>query len=101
MAEQDACGEGRLPRVFSMFMARCQRCNPAMTDNVTARLCLRGSHYKEGDGRTAGNIKAIIERRGRGNVGEEGKQALQEERVIAATDGFFTPPLPRDQSMTK
>lgn len=45
--------KGRLLRVFGMFVARCQRCNPAMTDNVTARLCLRGSPYKEEDCRKA------------------------------------------------
>lgn len=73
MAEQNARGEGRLLRVFGMFVARCQCCNPAMTDNVTARLCLRGSPYKEGDGRKAGNIKAIIERRGRGKCWRGGE----------------------------
>lgn len=62
MAEQSACSGGHLLHVFGMFVARCQRCNPAMTDNVTARLCLRGSPCKEGGGRKAGNIKAITER---------------------------------------
>lgn len=62
VAEQNACSEGRLLSVFGMFVARRQRCNPAMTDNVTVRFCLRGSPYKERDGRKAGNIKAIIER---------------------------------------
>lgn len=92
MAEQKACGEGRLLRVFGMSVARSQRCNPAMTDNVTARFCLRGSPYKEGDGRKAGNIKAIIERRGRGKRrrggggGRGAERELLAKSVIAATD---------------
>lgn len=112
MAEQSACSEGRLLRVSSLFVARCQRGNPAMTDNVTARLCLRGSPHKEGDGRKARKENAVIERRGE-MLGEEGGKAreLPEERVTAATDAIPPPPppsslllhlsLPRDESMTK
>lgn len=47
MAEPSACRAGHLLCVFGMFVARCQRCNPAMTDNVTARLSLRRSPDKE------------------------------------------------------
>lgn len=54
MAERNACRAGHLLRVFGMFVARCQRCNPAMTDNVTARMSLRRSPDKEaGAGRLA------------------------------------------------
>ena len=59
-----------------------------MTDNVTARLCLRGSPREEGDGGKARKQKAVIERRGEMLGG--GEQELPEERVTAATDA--TPP---------
>lgn len=99
MAEQSACSEGRLLRVSSLFVARCQRGNPAMTDNVTARLCLRGSPHKEGDGRKARKENAVIERRGE-MLGEEGGKAreLPEERVTAATDAILPPLLPPPSS---
>lgn len=106
MAEQSARSEGRLLRVSSLFVARCQRGNPAMTDNVTARLCLRGSPHKEGDGRKARKENAVIERRGEMLGG--GARELPEERVTAATDAIPPPSslllhlsLPRDESMTK
>lgn len=92
--------KGRLLRVSGMFVARCQCCNPAMTDNVTARFCLRGSPYKETDGRKAGNIKAIIERRGRGKCWRGGK-ATATEWLPQQTAYVFFPFLPCDESMTK
>lgn len=79
VAEQNACSEGRLRLVFGMFVARRQRCNPAMTDNVTVRFYLRGSPYKEGDSRKAGNIKAVIERRGKCWRGKESKSDWKRE----------------------
>lgn len=43
--------------------AKC--CNPPMTNNVTARFCLRGCSHKGGDGGEAANTEAVIERRGK------------------------------------
>lgn len=101
MAEQSARSEGRLLRVSSLFVARCQRRNPAMTDNVTARLCLRGSPHKEGDGRKARKQNAVIERRGEmlGEEGGGGERELPEERVTAATDATPPPPPPPPPSL--
>lgn len=87
--------KGRLLRVLGMLVARRQHCNPAMTDNVTVRFCLRGSPYKDGDGRKAGSIKAIIERRGRGKCRRGGKaRATGEESDCWNTRLIFFSPSP-------